>query len=75
MLLNWNILYRARSQKALLYLSGIVEYFFELLGRKNFAKRFEEKRTTDMLRLFKYELELKVEAKEWPSIPTEFREY
>jgi len=75
MLLNWNILYRAHSHKALLYLGGIVEYFFELLGRKNFAKRFEEKRTTDMLQLFKYELELKVETKEWPSIPTEFREY
>lgn len=44
-----------------------------MLGRKNYAKRFEEKRVTDMLRLFKYELELKVEAKEWPSIPTEFR--
>lgn len=28
-----------------------------------------------MIRLFKYETELKVECKEYPSIPTEFREY
>lgn len=74
-LINWNILYRAKSQKALQYLAAIVEFFFELLGRKNFARRFEEKRTTDMTRLFKYEVELKVEVKEWPSIPSEFREY
>lgn len=53
-MMNWNIIYRTKSPRGIAYLSGIISYFFELLAKKNFAKKFDEKHKIDLLRLFRF---------------------